>query len=69
MEEIAIVHFKKVFKQGPNRTRKNWENIIPELKRISEEQREIMEGEYTVRKVVAIVKEMHPTKALGPDGF
>ena len=69
IEEIVTNHFEEIFTASKNTDKLEDMFSGAEIAKLEVEQRKELAKEFTREEVRKVVKEMHPTKALGPDGF
>lgn len=67
VESIILEYFKGIFKSGQP---SNFEASLNAInQKVSPEMNESLTAEFRVEEVWRALKQMHPTKALGPDGM
>lgn len=67
IQEIASLYFKKLFNSNGS---KRYDEILDAVNpSITAEMNEDLLSEFTAEEIFTALKEMHPTKAPGPDGM
>ena len=68
MEEMAVSYFSNLFQDHPT---EDLDNLFAnaEIPMITAEQARELERPFTAMEVTKAIKDMHPSKAPGPDGF
>ena len=68
MEEVAVFYFSNLLKAQP---REELDSLFPhlELPQLTPDMLEVLAKTFIALEVSQALKEMHPSKAPGPDGF